>query len=201
MKLILVTFAATVIWMSTSHAAVLVGNIVCESNHDAYVECETGVTIRNPRIATERSNAACTMGISWSYQGSKIWVNHNCRAQFTYESLTTNPIPAPPVPAPQPTPCPTPRPPAYQVVDCRWNSQNWQPWYTPLGHFVGHSGFGFNDANVCVYTVQQSVNGAICNWTGNGFVSYDMETNREVVLASYPTIESCYDAVRFGSQH
>lgn len=198
LKLVLAAFAATVLWMSTSQAAILVGNIVCESNHDAKVECETGVIIRNPRVANELSNAACTLGNSWGYQGSRIWVDHNCRAQFTYESLTTEPIPAP-----VPTPCPTPRPrpPAYTVVDCRWNSQNWQPWYTPVGHFVGHAGFGFSDANVCVYTVQNSVDGAICNWTGNGFTSYDMETNIEVVLASYPTIDSCYDAVRLSRRH
>lgn len=190
-KLILFAFAATVFWMSTSQAQLTGGKLVCQSVTGAYTECEAGVSVANPTVETEYSRpGTCLLGTTWGYFGSKIWVDRYCRAEFSFD---TNGGQVPPPPRPGPTP----RPPAYQVVDCRFNSQNWQPYYKPYGRFIGRPNFGFQDANTCVYDVQQSVSGSICNWTGNGFTPYDMESNIEVNYGVYGTIEACYASVPY----
>ncbi len=166
-------------------------SIICES-HGGYVECETGVQLGNVAVEKQKSREACTFGGSWGYHGSRIWVNHGCRASFSYDDANA---PLPPAPTPAPTPVP-PGPSPITQVDCRWNNMNWQPYYHGNYRFIGRPGYGFQDANMCVYTVRLSKQNAVCNWNGIGFTSYDIVTNAEVIPASYATVESCYAAIR-----
>jgi Protein of unknown function (DUF3011) len=162
--------------------------VTCES-HGGYVECETGMEVENVTLDVQYSNEACTFGGTWGYHDTRIWVNHGCRAEFSFDDANE--------PRPTPPPVPTPRPPAPRdAVDCRWNNMNWQPWYRVDGHFIGRAGHGFQDPNMCTYSVQQSRRNAICNWNGIGFTSYDIQTNVEVKPFSYRTVEDCYAALR-----
>lgn len=181
LKLILATFSATVFWMSAAHAQIVGGRIICESTGGKYTECETGVAVANPKLLTQYSTEACTFGSTWGFYDTKLWVAHGCRGQFEYDAAS---------PAPFPTPVPT--------VDCFWNSQNWQPYVRLCAgpdHWVGRAGYGFADANTCVYSVRHSRRGAVCNWTGAGFTPYDIDTNVEVNLYSYATIDACYASI------
>lgn len=189
LKFIIASLVGTVSGMSAAQAQVVGGRVICESKINDYVECETGVSVANPAVAQQYSTEACTFGSTWGFYDSKIWVGHGCRAQFSYD------VASGPTPAPAPAPVPAPRPPVSQVVDCRWNSMNWQPFYKPTQHFVGLAGFGFRDANTCVYSVQRAHSYAVCNWTGGGFTAYDAETNAEVNSISYGTIDACYASV------
>lgn len=167
-------------------------SLICES-HGGYVECEAGVQVANVSVEKQKSREACTFGGSWGYHGSRIWVNHGCRASFSYDDAN---MPVPP-PTPNPTPAPTPQPPApITQVDCRWNNMNWQPYYHGNYRFIGNPGYGFQDPNMCAYTVRLSKHNAVCNWNGIGFTSYDIVTNAEVIAASYANVESCYAALR-----
>lgn len=159
------------------------------SSAGGYVECETGVTVENVEIAQQKSAQQCVFGQTWGYHGSRIWVNHGCSADFSFEDANA-PVPTPP-------PAPTPRPPRpINSVDCRWNNYNWQPWYAVTGTFIGRPAHGFQAPQDCQYTVSRSRRNAVCNWNGIGFTSYDIETNAEVVVATYANIDSCYAAIR-----
>lgn len=166
-------------------------SLVCESS-GGYVECEAGVTVANVAMDKQKGRStACTFGQTWGYHDTRIWVNHGCRAQFSFEDANA------PVPPPTPAPVPTPRPPEPRdSVDCRWNNMNWQPWYSVDMHFIGRAGHGYQDPNMCGYAVRLSKQNAICNWNGIGFTSYDIETNAEVISLSYQTVEACYAAIR-----
>lgn len=166
-------------------------NIVCSSS-GGYTECETGVTVAEVKLVKQFSQAACTFGGTWGYHDTRVWVNHGCKAKFSYEDANA-PVPTP-TPEPTPVPTPQPRPPKLSV-DCRWNNSNWQPYYRITGMFIGRWGHGFQDPNVCSYSVRLSREDAICNWNGVGFTSYDITSNAEVVPYSFATIEGCYDAI------
>ena len=195
LKLIAATFVAVFVIafsFTTAHAAIVSTTIDCASVNDGYTECETGlVAITQATLVSENIAGSCTYGSTWGTYNALVWVNHGCSGRFAVNADKMNP-PLTPVP----TPAPTPRPPAYSVVDCRWNSVNWQPYYRPDGHFVGRANYGFVDSNTCVAAVQMSRANAICNWTGNGFTPYDIETNVEVVYASFPSLQICYDQIR-----
>jgi hypothetical protein len=56
-------------------------SITCSSN-DGYHSCAAEGEILSARITRQRSGSACTQGRSWGYQGSTLWVDHGCRADF-----------------------------------------------------------------------------------------------------------------------
>jgi hypothetical protein len=186
LKFILAAFAATVCWMTTARADVRSEGVVsvtveCASDGQ-YVECATGTDFASVKLVSEVRSGVCVYGSTWGTYGQSIWVNHSCSGRF--EVIVDGN--AEPAPAPAPV----------QSVDCRFNSVNWQPFYRVTNHWIGRPGFGFRDANTCVQAVQMSRRDAICNWVGNGFTPYDIESNDELYFASYPDLASCYAAIQ-----
>ncbi len=186
------TVVAIVLGMSTAHADIVSATVDCASIGNGYAECATGLaTISQSTLVSEDVAGSCVYGSTWGTYNALVWVNHGCSGRFKADNLTSNPVPTP-----VPVPPPAEKRPAYQVVDCRWNSVNWQPFYKPDGHFIGRAGFGFVDTNTCVLTVQMATKRAVCNWTGNGFTPYDIESNIELVYVSYQSLQMCYDQIR-----
>lgn len=56
-------------------------SMTCSSN-DGYHTCQAAGEILRARMVNQRSGSACTQGRSWGYQGSTLWVDHGCRADF-----------------------------------------------------------------------------------------------------------------------
>jgi hypothetical protein len=186
LKLINATFVATVFWMAAAHADIVSTTVDCASVNDGYIECNSGLAaITQATLVSENVPGSCVYGSTWGTYNAFVWVNHGCSGRFTVNADNTQPVPTPPVS----------NPPVYRVVDCRWNSVNWQPFYKPDGHFIGRAGFGFQDTYTCVSAVQMATKHAVCNWTGNGFTPYDIESNLELANVAYPTLQMCYDQV------
>jgi hypothetical protein len=56
--------------------------ITCSSNDMGRHYCRAN-TSNGVRLVIQRSGSACTMGVSWGYDNSGIWVDHGCRADFS----------------------------------------------------------------------------------------------------------------------
>ncbi len=56
--------------------------ITCSSNDMGRHYCNAN-TSNGVRLVNQRSGSACTMGVSWGYDNSGIWVDHGCRADFS----------------------------------------------------------------------------------------------------------------------
>jgi hypothetical protein len=176
---------AFVAWIPSARADVVSVTLDCSSVGDAYTECDTGMSFTDAKMVSENVVGSCVYGSTWGTYENSIWVNHGCSGRFTVSAEET-----------EPTPAPAPPPPATSALDCRFNSVNWQPYNGTLNRFIGRAGYGFQDANMCLRSVRMSRENAVCNWVGNGFTPYDVDTNAELFFAAYPTIESCYAAVR-----
>jgi hypothetical protein len=57
-------------------------NITCSSNDMGRHYCRAN-TANGVKLVYQRSGSACTMGVSWGYDNSGIWVDHGCRADFS----------------------------------------------------------------------------------------------------------------------
>ena len=197
LKLLMAAFVATVCWLTTAHASQSTKSVVsvqvdCASLNGGYTECDAGTAFVAVELVSETSRAGvCQYGSTWGEYNNSVWVNHGCSGRFEVTVDSTKQ----PTPAPQPQPVPPQRPLPVTLVDCRYNATNWQPFYRANASFIGRPGFGFQDANTCVQAVQMSRHNAICNWVGNGFTPYDIESNSEVIYAAYPDLGSCYAAI------
>jgi len=60
----------------------------CSSHGYAYAECPVSgaKTIHSVSVKTRHSGSACTLGQSFGITGTKIWVNHGCRADFNVDA-------------------------------------------------------------------------------------------------------------------
>lgn len=56
--------------------------ITCSSNDMGRHYCSAN-TSNGVKLVYQRSGSACTMGVSWGYDNSGIWVDHGCRADFS----------------------------------------------------------------------------------------------------------------------
>jgi hypothetical protein len=177
---LLATLVASVCWLSQARAAIVSTTLDCVSEGDAYTECDAGNVFTDAKIISETVAGSCVFGSTWGTYDHFIWVNHGCSGRFTVSTATTSPIPTPT------------HPPVCKVVDCRFNSVNWQPYARESNHFIGLYHFGFQDPNTCQLSIQMAHSQAICNWVGNGFTPYDIETNAEVIHWAYPTLDACY---------
>lgn len=59
--------------------------IRCESNNNARNYCTVN-TRGGVRLSRQISGSACTQGSTWGYDGSRIWVDNGCRAEFQISS-------------------------------------------------------------------------------------------------------------------
>lgn len=56
--------------------------LTCSSDDMGKHYCRAN-TSRGVTLVHQRSGSACTMGVSWGYDNSGIWVDHGCRADFS----------------------------------------------------------------------------------------------------------------------
>lgn len=185
-KFIFASLVATVFWMTAARADIVSTTLDCASTNDSYVECDAGTSFTNAKLVSENVDGSCVYGSTWGTYDHYVWVNHGCVGRFE----VTNDQPG----ANNPPPPPQGR---HDIddLDCRWNSVNWQPWYRPAGHYIGRPGFGFQTQNDCENDIQMVRRHAVCNWTGSGFTPYDIESNVEILLVSYPTVDACYSSL------
>ncbi|MDO5609690.1 MAG: DUF3011 domain-containing protein [Pseudomonadota bacterium] len=55
--------------------------MVCESRSGARRECQAA-DAKRVDLVRQLSNAACSKGESWDWDGQRIWVDRGCRAEF-----------------------------------------------------------------------------------------------------------------------
>ena len=187
LKVLMAVLVATITGKTPARADVRTEGVVsvtveCVSDGQ-YAECDAGRAFTDVKLVREYRAGTCVLGSTWGTYGHSIWVNHGCAGQFNAIVDET------PMPSPAPVPAPI------QSVDCRFNAVNWQPFYHVTNQWIGRPGFGFQDASTCSQSVEMSRRNAVCNWVGNGFTPYDIESNREIYFAAYPDLASCYAAL------
>ena len=75
----------------------------CESGDMGRHTCAAPAEIVRAEVLRQISGSACTQDRTWGWQGSSIWVDRGCRAEFTVYAYATTTAPANVYTTPQPS--------------------------------------------------------------------------------------------------